>query len=278
MYFSTSFVASALVGLSLATTHMGEGIAASETMAMGSTAAAAAAMATASSMAGAAGTVNTHVVQVGGPNGSVVFMPDNVKAMPGDLVQFQFNQKNHSVVQSTFDQPCVPIQNIMANKTDAFFSGFMPNNRTFGSPSTANVLTYTIRVMDTKPIWFYCSQAKHCQSGMVGAINAAETGNKTVSAFKALAASAAENLSPGQAPGAGAGAAPGEAPGASQSGAAGGGAGATGTAGAGAGATESSANNPAQQTTNAAPGRFASASRDSIFGLGLAGLAAFVAL
>jgi hypothetical protein len=58
----------------------------------------------------------------------------------------------------------------MPNKTDAFFSGFMPTNASFAAKN--EVLTYTIRVPDSKPIWFYCSQAKHCQSGMVGAINA----------------------------------------------------------------------------------------------------------
>lgn len=58
----------------------------------------------------------------------------------------------------------------MPNLTTAFYSGFMPTNASVGT--TANVLTYTIRVMDTKPVWFYCGQAKHCQSGMVGAINA----------------------------------------------------------------------------------------------------------
>lgn len=83
--------------------------------------------------------------------------------MPSDIEQ------NHSVVQSTFDNPCVPIQNIMSNKTNAFFSGFMP---TAAAANTSQLLTYTIRVPDDKPIWFYCSQAKHCQAGMVGAINA----------------------------------------------------------------------------------------------------------
>ena len=58
----------------------------------------------------------------------------------------------------------------MSNKTDAFFSGFMPTNASFAA--TSNVLTYTIRVKDTKPMWFYCSQGKHCQGGMVGAVNA----------------------------------------------------------------------------------------------------------
>ena len=77
--------------------------------------------------------------------------------------------QNHSVVQSTFDNPCIPIQNVMPNKTDAFFSGFMP---TAAAPGNSSLLTYTIRVPDNKPIWFYCSQAKHCQGGMVGAINA----------------------------------------------------------------------------------------------------------
>jgi hypothetical protein len=54
--------------------------------------------------------------------------------------------------------------------TTAFFSGFMPTNAS--AVSANNLLTYTIRVMDSKPVWFYCSQAKHCQGGMVGAINA----------------------------------------------------------------------------------------------------------
>lgn len=61
----------------------------------------------------------------------------------------------------------------MPNKTDAFFSGFMPSNASL--VAAGNQLTYTIRVMDMKPIWYYCSQAKHCQSGMVGAINALVT-------------------------------------------------------------------------------------------------------
>ena len=79
-------------------------------------------------------------------------------------------QQNHSVVQSNFNNPCVPIQNVQPNVTNAFFSGFMPT--TASSTATSQVLTYTIRVNDAKPIWFYCAQAKHCQGGMVGAINA----------------------------------------------------------------------------------------------------------
>jgi plastocyanin len=96
MYFSRSFVVSALVGLGAATTHAGEmgmnatgaaGLSASETLASTG-------MASATGAAAAPeGMVATHVVQVGGPNGSLIFTPENVKANVGDLVQFQFYPK-----------------------------------------------------------------------------------------------------------------------------------------------------------------------------------------
>lgn len=95
MYFSRSYIVSALLGLATATSHLaGEmgaassaAIAASESLAPASAAAPAA-----SGMAGA-GEVPTHVIQVGGPNGTLAFSPENIQANPGDLVQFQFNPK-----------------------------------------------------------------------------------------------------------------------------------------------------------------------------------------
>ena len=74
-------------------------------------------------------------------------------------------EQNHSVVQSTFDQPCQPIKNNMPS-TNGFFSGFMPVKA-----GAAMMPSYTIMVNDTKPIWYYCSQGDHCQDGMVGVIN-----------------------------------------------------------------------------------------------------------
>ncbi|CAA9960747.1 hypothetical protein PTMSG1_04131 [Pyrenophora teres f. maculata] len=219
----------------------------------------------------AAGMTKTHVVMVGGSNGSLVFLPADIQAAAGDLVQFQFYPKNHSVVQSTFDNPCVPIQNIMPNKTDAFFSGFMPTNAS--AAASKNLLTYTIRVPDTKPIWFYCSQAKHCQGGMVGAINAAKTGNKTLAAFAALAAKAPATLSPGMASGGAAGsgsAAGGNTP---TSPSAGGGAAAGGAGGAAGGAngTSTASSGPAQATANVAAGGFNAQSFSGVFAALVAG-------
>ncbi|KAK7703760.1 hypothetical protein SLS57_010797 [Botryosphaeria dothidea] len=185
-----------------------------------------------------------QVVQVGGSNGSLTFSPNDIKAEMGSFVQFQFNPKNHSVVQSTFDAPCMPMSISMPNASaNAFFSGFMPA----AAAGNGSKLTYTIQITDTKPLWFYCSQGKHCQAGMVGAINAASTGQKTLAGFTQLAAAAAENLSPGKIPSAMSG--NGTAAGGSGSGS--GSSSGTGTSGegsAGGSGTDSSA--PAQQTTN----------------------------
>ncbi|KAF1947538.1 Cupredoxin [Clathrospora elynae] len=286
MYFSRATLVSALAGFATAQSAVMRNMMASESLKASVAKSMPMSSGSPSAAGAAAGMVNTHVVQVGGSNGSLTFLPNNVVAQPGDLVQFQFHPKNHSVVQSTFDNPCVPIQNIMANKTDAFFSGFMPTNVSAGA--TSKVLTYTIHVKDAKPIWFYCSQAKHCQSGMVGAINAPPSGKKTMAAFIALAATASENLSPGQAPGSSGGAAGKTPPSPSSSAGAGTGSDSGSAAGAGTGSDSSSAagssaaaggtngttsSAPAQATANSAAGL----SAQSFLGMGAA-VAAIMAL
>lgn len=87
MLFSRSVVVSALVGFAAATPSMPR---------LGSvTSKAPGSLQTGTGAAGIAaeGMVATHIVQVGGPNGSLTFLPNNVQAAPGDLVQFQFNPK-----------------------------------------------------------------------------------------------------------------------------------------------------------------------------------------
>ena len=60
----------------------------------------------------------THTVVAG--LAGLHFDPDNVVANIGDIVEYHYLPKNHSVVQSSFDKPCVPINN------QAIFSGFVP--------------------------------------------------------------------------------------------------------------------------------------------------------
>lgn len=80
------------------------------------------------------------------------------------MVQFQFLAGNHTVTQSTFDQPCQPIGDF--STTTGFHSGFIPV-----AASSGTIPTYTIAISDTKPIWVYCAQGKHCEAGMVMVIN-----------------------------------------------------------------------------------------------------------
>jgi len=138
----------------------------------------------------AAGTT-VHVVKVGSSNGTIAYSPNNVTAAVGDMVQFQFAGGNHTVTQSTFDQPCQPIA--MNSNVTGVFSGFMPV-----SASTTSAPTYTIQINSTTPMWIYCSQAKHCQAGMNLVINENTKANATRSLanFKALAAKATANLAP----------------------------------------------------------------------------------
>lgn len=62
--------------------------------------------------------------------------------------------------------------------------------------TTAEMKIFTITVNDTKPIWYYCGFPNHCQGGMVGVINQAATGEKTIEAFAAAAANVKTTVAP----------------------------------------------------------------------------------
>jgi len=111
--------------------------------------------------------VKVHVVQVSDATGALKFWPEVLEAKTGELIQFHFYPKNHSVAQSSFADPCMPIsESESGNGTAGFFSGFMPVK-----PEDALMPTFTIPIVDEKPIWYYCATGPHCQSGMVGVIN-----------------------------------------------------------------------------------------------------------
>ncbi|GAW03788.1 Cupredoxin [Lentinula edodes] len=124
----------------------------------------------------AAGGPVTHNITVG-INGQLAFGPANISAAIGDIVEFTFLAKNHSVVQSSFPEPCTPL-------VDGFNLGFHPVDANVTGPS------FSITINNTSPIWGYCAQTNpvsHCGSGMVFSINAVETGPNNFAAFLALA-------------------------------------------------------------------------------------------
>jgi plastocyanin len=113
------------------------------------------------------------------------FEPENVSAAVGDIVEFHFMPKNHSVVQSSFDVPCEPLSSTTTtHMSNGIFSGF---NFATKDGEAENVFSFIVK--DTKPFWYYCSQTvgNHCQMGMSGVINQDFGGEKTLAKYKMAA-------------------------------------------------------------------------------------------
>lgn len=114
-------------------------------------------------------------VIVGDASGALTFNPSNVTAAIGQTITFEFHQKNHSVVQSTFAAPCSPM-------AGGFKSDFFAVD-----PTATEFQSWSITVNDTTPIWAYCRQTapkSHCGAGMVFSVNAKEDTDKSFSAFQ----------------------------------------------------------------------------------------------
>ncbi|PPR06177.1 hypothetical protein CVT24_000719 [Panaeolus cyanescens] len=139
---------------------------------------------TAASLLAVASAVSAQqVIKVGATmndqGGIFQFIPPTINAKNGTVVSFQFTGApgNHTVTQSTFQDPCNPTPG-------GFDSGwvFIPDASALTETPMFN-LTITD---DTKPIWFFCKQlapSPHCPVGMVGAINPPTSGN-TFEAFQ----------------------------------------------------------------------------------------------
>ncbi|AEO66437.1 uncharacterized protein THITE_2114550 [Thermothielavioides terrestris NRRL 8126] len=151
-----------------------------------------------------------------GKNG-LTFQPDEIQAEVGDVLEFRFYAKNHSVVAGDFSKACVPAEE------NGFFSGFFPTTGTGanvrGHPTPQPLSSLLIRqsvtdpgpgpqqsqvfhvtVSHTNPVPIYCSQntGQHCKNGMVAVINPDTSGNSdmTLQAYKSLASQAGNAISP----------------------------------------------------------------------------------
>jgi hypothetical protein len=120
-------------------------------------------------------------------NGSaaLVFTPEQVKAKVGDQIHFEFHPKNHTVTQSSFAEPCTRQRNTATNDLGVD-SGFLAV-----AAEAKEIPVWMIEIkQDTAPIWMFCNQGNHCNSGMVFAINAPDEGEKTYQTFKEKAKAA----------------------------------------------------------------------------------------
>jgi plastocyanin len=120
-----------------------------------------------------------HEVVVGN-NGTLTYDPPFVMAQPRDTISFKFVSKNHTVTQSTFGTPCLPMIN--ADGAPVLNSGFVPV-----SANTTDFPTWNVTVNTTDPLWFFCEQTGHCGKGMVFAVNPVQTSPRNFSAFQGLA-------------------------------------------------------------------------------------------
>ncbi|KAG7088128.1 hypothetical protein E1B28_012152 [Marasmius oreades] len=127
----------------------------------------------------------TFTIAVGG-NNTLTYDPKSITAKDGDIIQFQFLTKNHTVTQSTFADPCTK----MTTPTEGVDSGFMPV-----AVGATQIPSWSFTLNNASgPLWFYCRQktpASHCQAGMVFAVN--PTADKTFDAFQKLAMGGAAN-------------------------------------------------------------------------------------
>ncbi|PFH49292.1 hypothetical protein AMATHDRAFT_48845 [Amanita thiersii Skay4041] len=98
---------------------------------------------------------STHTVQVG-QEGSF-YNPDWVNAVPGDTVKFFFTGPNHSVVQTTFESPCVPLKGGFNSDTPTPVWDLMITNDT--EPFGSNLALFVINLPPASASMFSSFQA-----------------------------------------------------------------------------------------------------------------------
>ncbi|KAL2432853.1 hypothetical protein ABEF95_015549 [Exophiala dermatitidis] len=163
IFSSTSLVLSVLATSVLGSPQYGDSGSGSSMTATASSSASSSGSSSSSSSSG------IHSVMVGP---GLKFTPDTVTAAKGDWIEFTFGS-GHSVAQSTFDKPCVPLSN-----GAGVYSGF---------PNDGDV--WRIQVNSTDPLWLYCSAKGHCEGGMAMVVNQPNNA-KTLDAYKTAAKNA----------------------------------------------------------------------------------------
>ncbi|KAK4147686.1 uncharacterized protein C8A04DRAFT_33825 [Dichotomopilus funicola] len=134
----------------------------------------------------------THTIAVGA-NGHV-FTPNHATAKVGDIVQFNFypaGDNPHRVARAAFGWPCIPYENAAIDKP-GFYSGIIAPQVIMNPPPS-----YSVRVNDTEPIFFYCAAPGSCINyHMVGVINPNST--QTLEKQLEFANEATYQLMPGE--------------------------------------------------------------------------------
>jgi len=129
---------------------------------------------------------NTYKVTAGF-DGKLIFNPERIRADRGDIIEVHYLPKNHSVVQSSFQKPCEPLNG------QGIFSGF-----NFATMQGESDKVFRFEVPSEDPLWFYCSQTvgSHCQMGMAFVINENARSGNTLDRYKKAANLTETSISP----------------------------------------------------------------------------------
>ncbi|KAL2267215.1 hypothetical protein VTJ83DRAFT_4492 [Remersonia thermophila] len=138
-------------------------------------------------LASAAGLSAAATIPVAVGQNGLRFTPDIIHAAVGDVIEFRFYPRNHSVVAGDFSHPCRPAAH------GGFWSGFFPTPE-----ATINDNVFRVTVAHPFPIPIYCSQnnGQHCANGMVAVINPVGPGVRALDVYKAAARHAGNATSP----------------------------------------------------------------------------------
>ncbi|KAK2590543.1 hypothetical protein QQS21_011776 [Conoideocrella luteorostrata] len=112
------------------------------------------------------------------------FSPSSATAKQGDILEFHFQSKNHSVVAGDYKYPCSPVP-----IGSGFFSGFLD------AESGEASKVFRVTVSNGDPLVFYSSQEAECPKGMVGIVNAND--KQTLDDYKKRAGELARGVTPG---------------------------------------------------------------------------------
>ncbi|KAK7031041.1 hypothetical protein VNI00_013831 [Paramarasmius palmivorus] len=116
----------------------------------------------------------------------VGFDPSVIVPSAGDQIVFEFRSGSHSVVESTFEEPCTP-------KAGGFNSGVQTVADNI-EVDASGLPTVTLQVNDSQPLWFFDQAGGTCNQGGVLAVN--PTDSQTAPAFKENAAKATVRTDP----------------------------------------------------------------------------------
>ncbi|KAH7102098.1 hypothetical protein BKA62DRAFT_829680 [Auriculariales sp. MPI-PUGE-AT-0066] len=126
-------------------------------------------------------TVTVGLNEVDGKQGNG-FDPSFIVAQPGDDIEFTF-------AMNQWVKDPITVQHTATRTVDLWFpmltagSGFDTGIHDTGSVLTNTGESFTLRVNDTNPLWFFCAVGNHCQQGMVFAVNPPQTGDGSMEKF-----------------------------------------------------------------------------------------------